>query len=154
MAKFDLTTEVRVYKARRLTVCTACKRQYIQERAQIRLIDRAEVAGKSELGRICPRCALSPQVAAYHLRRQAATPSLMGSEGEQPGALGERIGWVGHLESFADSVETIPEAEWVTPEMLARAGLRVEAPRDMDETQQTKWVEEHLRERIRQLSSE
>lgn len=153
MAQFDLTTEVRVHKARRLTVCTACKRQYIQERAQIRLIDRAEVTGKSELGIICPRCALSPQVAAYHLRKQAATPSLMGAEGEQPEALGERIGRIGDLESLADSVETIPEAEWVTPEMLARAGLKVEAPRDMDETQQAQWVEEHLQERIRQFSS-
>jgi hypothetical protein len=77
----------------------------------------------------------------------------MGAEGEQPEALGERIGRIGDLESLADSVETIPEAEWVTPEMLARAGLKVEAPRDMDETQQAQWVEEHLQERIRQFSS-
>jgi hypothetical protein len=77
----------------------------------------------------------------------------MGAEGEQPEALGERIGRIGNLESLADSVETIPEAEWVTPEMLARAGLKVEAPRDMDETQQAQWVEEHLQERIRQFSS-
>ena len=154
MSQFDLTTEVRVHKIRRATVCTACKRQYIQERAQIRLIDRAEVTGKSELGIICPRCALSPQVAAYQLRKQAATPSPMGAEGEQAEALGERIGRIGDLESLADSVETIPEAEWVTPEMLARAGLKVEAPRDMDEAQQAQWVEEHLQERIRQFSSE
>jgi hypothetical protein len=65
----------------------------------------------------------------------------MGAEGEQPEALGERIGRIGDLESLADSVETIPEAEWVTPEMLARAGLKVEAPRDMDETQQAQWVQ-------------
>jgi hypothetical protein len=77
----------------------------------------------------------------------------MGAEGEQPEALGERIGRIGNLESLADSVETIPEAEWVTPEMLARAGLKVEAPRDIDETQQAQWVEEHLQERIRQFSS-
>jgi hypothetical protein len=78
----------------------------------------------------------------------------MGAEGEQPEALGERIGRIGDLESLADSVETIPEAEWVTPEMLARAGLKVEAPRNIDETQQAQWVEEHLQERIRQFSSE
>jgi hypothetical protein len=64
------------------------------------------------------------------------------------------MGKIGDLELLADSVETIPEAKWVTPEMLARAGLRVEAPRDMDETQQAEWVEEHLQERIRQFSSE
>jgi hypothetical protein len=78
----------------------------------------------------------------------------MGAEGEQPEALGERIGRIGDLESLADSVETIPEAEWVTPEMLARAGLKVEATRNIDETQQAQWVEEHLQERIRQFSSE
>jgi hypothetical protein len=78
----------------------------------------------------------------------------MGAEGEQAEALGERIGRIGDLELLADSVETIPEAEWVTPEMLARAGLRVEAPHNMDETQQAEWVEEHLQERIRQFSSE
>jgi len=154
MSQLDLTTEVRVHKIRRATVCTVCKRQYIQERAQIRLIDRAVVTGKSELGIICPRCALSPQVAAYHLRKQAATLTLVGSEGEQPEALGERMAKIGDLELLADSVETIPKAEWVTPEMLARAELKVEAPRDIDETQQAEWVEEHLQERIRQFSSE
>jgi hypothetical protein len=93
-------------------------------------------------------------VAAYHLRKQAATLTLVGSEGEQPEALGERMAKIGDLELLADSVETIPKAEWVTPEMLARAELKVEAPRDIDETQQAEWVEEHLQERIRQFSSE
>jgi hypothetical protein len=89
-------------------------------------------------------------VAAYHLRKQAGTQGAIGAEDEQLEALDERIGRIDDLESFADSVEAIPGAEWVMPEMLARAGLKVEAPRDMDETQQAEWVEEHLQERVRQ----
>jgi len=158
MGERDLTTEVYCHDLTTESRCCLCGCRHKQNKAAIRLMDRAQVAGRQMVGDVCYRCVtLGPQGAAQLMVQRADQRAkgavMIATENVEQLAETSCVLATPAFDPqwLADKIKVIPESQWATNEDLAWAELEKEVPDNLDAAHKKQWMAEHLQERVKQF---